>query len=124
MIHLDTHVVVWLYQGDLSRFPVPVRELLEQESLAISPVVLLEMAYLHEIGRLRSSPGDILSYLHETLGLEQDASSFPAVMARAIGQSWTRDPFDRIIVAQAIAAGVVLVTKDESILAHFSSAHW
>jgi PIN domain nuclease of toxin-antitoxin system len=62
MFHLDTHVVVWLYQGEVGRFPGPVLELLESETLAISPIVLLEMAYLKEIGRLRTTAGGIRSH--------------------------------------------------------------
>ncbi|MEW5815873.1 MAG: PIN domain-containing protein [Spirochaetota bacterium] len=124
MIHLDTHVVVWLYQGELDRFPGSVLAVLENETLAISPIVLLEMVYLGEIGRLRATAGDILTYLHEAIGLEQDPSPFAAVVARALGQTWTRDPFDRIIVAQAIAAGAELVTKDEAIRSHYPSARW
>lgn len=124
MIHLDTHVVVWLYQGEISRFPHSVLEILERETLAISPIVLLEMVYLGEIGRLRVTAGEILAYLHEAVGLEQDPTPFSAVVARAVGQTWTRDPFDRIIVAQAIAAGTVLLTKDETIRSHYSSARW
>ena len=124
MIHLDTHVVVWLYQGELGRFPDPVLEILENETLAISPIVLLEMVYLREIGRLRATAGEILTYLHEAIGLEQDPSHFADVVARAIGQTWTCDLFDRIIVAQAIAAGAELVTKDETIRSHYPSARW
>ena len=124
MIHLDTHVAVWLCQGELDCFPGPVIEILETESLAISPIVLLEMVYLREIGRLYATAGEILTYLHETVGLEQDPSPFAAVVARALGQTWTRDPFDQIIVAQAIAAGAELVTKNETIRSHCPSARW
>jgi PIN domain nuclease of toxin-antitoxin system len=124
VIHLDTHVVVWLYQGETDRFPESVRATLDSEPLAISPIVLLEMAYLHEIGRIRTSAGEILAYLHEAIGLEQDPTPFSAVMARSPGQTWTRDPFDRIITAQAIGAGAGLVTRDEEIRRHCSFARW
>lgn len=124
MIHLDTHVVVWLYQGAAERFPASVRATLDTEPLAISPIVLLEMAYLQEIGRIRASAGEIFAYLHEAIGLDQDPTSFSAVVARSLGQTWTRDPFDRIIVAQSIAAGVGLLTRDEEIRRHFSFAVW
>ena len=38
--------------------------------------------------------------------------------------SWTRDPFDRLIVAQASLAGAPLVTKDRMIRKHFAKAAW
>jgi PIN domain nuclease of toxin-antitoxin system len=49
---------------------------------------------------------------------------FGAVAAGAIEQRWTRDPFDRLIVAQAELAGAELVTKDQSIRTHYRGARW
>ena len=43
MIFLDTHVVIWLYAGEVERFPRRVQSRLESEALFISPIVLLEM---------------------------------------------------------------------------------
>jgi len=37
---------------------------------------------------------------------------------------WTRDPFDRLISAQAIATRTTLVTKDRTIRQHVSLAWW
>jgi len=38
--------------------------------------------------------------------------------------SWTRDPFDRVITAQAATDGSSLITKDEIILHHYENAVW
>jgi PIN domain nuclease of toxin-antitoxin system len=37
---------------------------------------------------------------------------------------WTRDPFDRMIAAQAIVADAPLVTADRTILEHLPQATW
>jgi PIN domain nuclease of toxin-antitoxin system len=37
---------------------------------------------------------------------------------------WTRDPFDRMISAQAIVAGAPLLTADRTILANLPLATW
>jgi PIN domain nuclease of toxin-antitoxin system len=37
--HLDTHVVVWLYAGEVERFPDAARAALERDTLAVSPAV-------------------------------------------------------------------------------------
>jgi hypothetical protein len=50
-----------------------------------------------EIGYLRATAGEILTHPHEAMDPEQDPSPFAAVVARAPGETWTRDPFDRII---------------------------
>ena len=39
-------------------------------------------------------------------------------------QSWTRDPFDRIIVAQAALRRTSLITKDAVIRADYNRALW
>ena len=52
MIHLDTHVVVWLYTGEIERLSDAAVEALEAEELIVSPMVQLELTFLHEIGRL------------------------------------------------------------------------
>jgi acetylornithine deacetylase/succinyl-diaminopimelate desuccinylase-like protein len=38
--------------------------------------------------------------------------------------AWTRDPFDRLIVANAMADGATLITADRVILRHFDQAIW
>jgi PIN domain nuclease of toxin-antitoxin system len=41
-----------------------------------------------------------------------------------VKQSWTRDPFDRLIVGQASANGAVLVTKDAGIRQNYKQSIW
>ena len=49
---------------------------------------------------------------------------FRDVAMEALQEKWTRDPFDRLIVANAKAAGAPLVTKDEHIRKHYRRAIW
>jgi PIN domain nuclease of toxin-antitoxin system len=122
-MHLDTHVVVWLHDGQRQRIPEAAQQLLDTEPLAISPIVELEIAYLFEIGRISYPPDVVLADL-APLDLSVSASPFSSVVRAAIGLRWTRDPFDRIIVAQAIVDGVPLLTADKTILAHLGLAVW
>lgn len=124
MIHLDTHVVVWLYDAGASRMPRSVLEALKPSPLGYSPMVRLEIDYLHEIKRLSVPSEVILASLGATLGLAVDLTPFPVVAAHAARQSWTRDPFDRSIVGQALAASARLATADSRILGHFADAFW
>ncbi|HET8638953.1 MAG TPA: type II toxin-antitoxin system VapC family toxin [Solirubrobacterales bacterium] len=124
MILLDTHVVGWLYGGADQRIPKRVRELIESEQLFVSPVVELELAYLHEIGRV-SEPATVpLRALRQSIGLQIADTSLAAVAQTAVELSWTRDPFDRLIAAQAIVAGAPLLTADRTILDHLPLASW
>lgn len=124
MIHLDTHAVVWLYAGDLTRFPAGARKRLEREELRISPMVALELEYLHEVGRIAEGAAAVLQDLEHKLGLAQDDGHFAAVVTAARTLTWTRDPFDRMIVGNAAVAGANLMTKDRNIRQHYRQAVW
>lgn len=124
MMFLDTHVVVWLYAGEVSRFPSKARNRIDREVLFISPMVQLEIQFLNELGRLIDSPSLMLKELEKSLGLTLSADSFENVVLAAMRQTWTRDPFDRLIVAQAQLQSAPLLTKDEAIRKHYREALW
>jgi PIN domain nuclease of toxin-antitoxin system len=124
VIYLDTHVVVWLYAGEHNRFARTARRLIETEPLLISPVLLLELALLEETGRIRARAQTIITELQELVALSICDLPFAEVSIASLQQKWTRDPFDRLIVAQAFARGVRLITKDRFIRRHFKNAVW
>jgi PIN domain nuclease of toxin-antitoxin system len=124
MIHLDTHAVIWLYERRLDAFPVRLRQRMDVRRPLVSPMVRLELALLHQVGRLVPTAEEVLADLHERADLGVAESSFDRVAAIACGFSWTRDPFDRLIAAHAQADDVPLVTKDATILANCRVAIW
>ncbi len=124
MIHLDTHVVVWLFAGDLGHFPPPVLERLEAEDLEISPMVVLELEYLFEIGRISVGGEAVLRDLEPRIGLKLCQEPLQEIIFAALARRWTRDPIDRIIASQAEIAGVKLLTKDEALRDHEDHALW
>jgi PIN domain nuclease of toxin-antitoxin system len=124
VIHLDTHVVAWLYAGRVDLLPSVTRTLLDAKDLAISPMVILELNYLKEIGRTNESGKTVVDDLAARIGLMISNTPFLQIIAAARELSWTRDPFDRIIVGHAIADDCKLITADASIAASFSGAFW
>jgi PIN domain nuclease of toxin-antitoxin system len=124
MIYLDTHVVVWLYAKELVRFTRKGRSRLEAEEAHVSPIVRLELGSLREIGKITVEPSRILDSLARSLGLSECRISFADVVAESLDLAWTRDPFDRLIVAQSLAGGGDLLTKDRNLLKHVSQAFW
>lgn len=124
MIYLDTHVVLWLYAPRLELLTARVRRLLEREELGISPMVLLELDCLRETGRVQAGSETILRSLQANVGLRVCDIPFARIVQAASQQTWTRDPFDGIIVGHAAAAKRQLVTKDPTILQNFSGAVW
>jgi hypothetical protein len=70
---------------------------IEESELRISPIVQPPRALLSQ------------------LGLKLCSHPFPAIVQTALFETWTRDPFDRMIVAQAWSNGYApLVTSDGS----------
>jgi PIN domain nuclease of toxin-antitoxin system len=124
MIYLDTHVAVWLAAGEIARIPPQARRLINESDLALSPMVLLEMQFLKEVGRLAVSSNEILAILTHALHITVCPLPFDRVIRAALEQAWTRDPFDRLIVGQAKAANATLITKDLGIIANYRKAFW
>ncbi|AFY79951.1 type II toxin-antitoxin system VapC family toxin [Oscillatoria acuminata] len=124
MIYLDTHVVVWLYAGLTDKFSDLAKSLINAQTPYISPMVRLELKYLYEIGRIGELPDLIIADLSHVLGLKICQEDFNQVIGYSLGLDWTRDPFDRLIVAQAALNGNILLTKDTKILANYAQAKW
>ena len=122
--YLDTHVAVWLYAGRVEEFSPAVLAEVESAELRISPIVLLEIRLLQEIGRIDAGPDDILNVLRRDIGLTVCAIAFPDVVLASFAESWTRDPFDRLIVAHAKAGKGKLISKDRKIRLAFNRALW
>lgn len=124
-LYLDTHILVWLYQDGAARLtPQGMRAVEAAEQLLISPMVELELTYLHEIARINCPAMTILDSLRRDIGLETCKQPFAAVIGAALALEWTRDPFDRIIVAQAAHRESPLLTADQNIRGHYTAALW
>lgn len=125
VIYLDTHVVAWLHgSGDRLLSPGAVRRIEGADEIRISPMVRLELQYLYEIGRVGQPATIALDALQAALGLRVCDAPFPAVARAAEGETWTRDPFDRMIVAQAALREAPLLTKDRILHQHYDRAVW
>src|SRR3989339_1272979 len=119
-LYLDTHIVVWLRQKELEKFSKRAWDAIENaHTLLISPMVMMELKYLQEIGRLTDTPYNIFGDLNAMIDLRVDEVEMFDVIKKSLSLEWTRDPFDRLIVANAMARDYPLLTKDEKILTHF-----
>lgn len=124
VIYLDTHVVVWLYAALTDKLSNKAIEAIEDNQLLISPMVQLELQYWKEIDRITANCALIIENLNCSLGLKICDQSFIHTVTEAIDLSWTRDPFDRLIVAQSHARKIPLLTKDQNILKNSTLAFW
>ena len=124
MIYLDTHVVVWLYTGLVEKFNQPVKDLVNEHELYVCPVVRLELQYLYEIQRITDDANAIIADLSMRMGLKVCDKDINTIVSKAVTFSWTRDPFDRLIVANAGLNDNILISKDQNILDHYPNARW
>jgi len=125
VIYLDTHVAAWLYATGPAALSIPAAELIAaSDDVRVSPMVRLELQHLYEIGRVAEPAAAVIDALTAALGLTVCTASFPRVVHEAEKMAWTRDPFDRLIVAQAAIHAAPLVTKDATLHASYPGAVW
>ena len=121
---LDTHAAIFLWEGRAEIFGRSSRELLEQSALFVSPLVRLELGFLKECGKLKVEPDHLLGSLVTDFGVTMTSDPVDALVPHAMGLAWTRDPFDRLLVATALLHQAPLVTRDTRIHANFAGAVW
>ncbi len=124
MIYLDTHIVVWYHANLKQRFSEPIQTLMNQHDWYISPIVRLELQYLYEIDRISPTADTIIDALYKRVGLTICTKPFNDVIPVANQLTWTRDPFDRLLVAYASLNKDILITSDQKIRDNYGNAQW
>ncbi len=116
VVYLDTHIVCWLYEGLVEKFSRIETEAINAGQLLVSPMVVLELQYLYEVGKILHGPDGILPTLITDIGLQVSTTAFASIAEHACSLSWTRDPFDRLIVAEVLLLPQAqLITRDRLI---------
>lgn len=124
MIYLDTHVVVWLYAGMLDRLSEEATQHIQNQPLFISPMIILELQFLYEIKRISHLPEIIVKDLESRIGLTECNARLAEVVDVGKNYTWTRDPFDRLIVANAALRNARLISKDNIVREHYNLTVW
>jgi PIN domain nuclease of toxin-antitoxin system len=121
---LDTNVVVWLLLGDRdSVSPAAAQALLDPgNAVSLSAVSVWEIAIKRSLGKLRIEPG-----WAKALGrLDFESMPVTALHAQHVEQlPWHhRDPFDRLLVAQAATEDHTLVSADSRLADYGVEVLW
>lgn len=113
---LDTHVVLWQLSGERALGSHARAALGSATELRFSVVSFAEIGIKVAVGKLEV-PGDFQATVERsgvrTLGLTADHGLQVGVLPVL-----HRDPFDRLLIAQARAEGLTFVTADERIAAY------
>ncbi|PLX79143.1 MAG: PIN domain nuclease [Desulfuromonas sp.] len=111
---LDTHVLLW-WLSDAQQLGPRCREILAdpRNEVYVSAATTWEISIKITMGKLQA-PEDMDSIVEDEGFSKLPISLFHGQLAGSL-PSYHRDPFDRMLIAQAQAEGLILITADENI---------
>jgi PIN domain nuclease of toxin-antitoxin system len=111
---LDTHFLLWvvLKEPRLDEFGW----LEGYRPWGVSPVSFLEVQFLAEVGRLEVRQPEFMEAVAGDGRFVVDEVPLLPLVRKAVETGWTRDPFDRLLVAHSSARRVPFCTLDRHIL--------
>jgi PIN domain nuclease of toxin-antitoxin system len=113
---LDTHFLIWLVLGSdrIGEFPW----LGAYRPWGVSPIALLEIQFLSEIGRLTVKNPAFVDALSRDERFLVDEVPLAPLIRHALPLEWTRDPFDRLLSAHSLTRRLPLCTVDQGMMEH------
>jgi PIN domain nuclease of toxin-antitoxin system len=130
LLLLDTHVLVWLFEGNPKMGPVArsiIQETADQDGALVSAITPWEIGLLVSKGRLQLGT-DVMEWISRALAkpgvrlspLEVEI----AVASTRLPFGMHADPADRLLVATARHLGATLVTADGALLELAKQGHF
>jgi PIN domain nuclease of toxin-antitoxin system len=128
---LDTCTFIWLISAP-DRVPTETRTFLERdaESVLVSTASVWELSIKRKLGKvteIASLARDLTAFVHEALGTylfeELRIGTSHAVLAGDLPLHH-RDPFDRMLVAQALVEDLILVSPDHAFDPYQATRRW
>ena len=123
---LDTHIWIWLLEDPSKIAPPALRQLETADTLTLSAASVWEIAIKTELGKLsmKASPEAVRAEILRVI----QATELPIQSAHALDAARLpklhKDPFDRILVAQARVEHMVLGTADEAVRQYGGAVLW
>jgi PIN domain nuclease of toxin-antitoxin system len=119
---LDTHALIW-YADDAPQLPPLVRQLLDDPAVErlVSAVSFWEIATLVSLGRLAVQP-NLAAWFAAVKS--NDFQALPILDAHLLTYAALpqvkdhRDPFDRLLIAQALSENLTLISRDGKFAAY------
>ena len=124
---LDTHVFLWMAAAP-DQLSTEIRELVRQKSnrLHLSAASGWEIALLQNLGRIKlpDEPRRFIPEAIQHLQIVPLPIGFSTAIAAAALPLIHRDPFDRIIIAEAIKENMIVLTKDNQFKEYDVQSAW
>ena len=109
-ILLDTHLVLWALAAP-ERLPDAAHRLIERADVYVSAASIWEISIKTSLGKLSADPREVLAALDPAGFLPLPISAEHAARVADLPPVH-RDPFDRLLVAQALCEPMRLLTMD------------
>jgi PIN domain nuclease of toxin-antitoxin system len=108
---LDTQIVYWNFY-EPKNLPKPVPQLMaDAEAVFVSAVSIWEIAIKVRIGKMKANPKRIVQFLGAAGFIELPVFSRHTVLVAELPMHHA-DPFDRMLIAQAMSEPLHLLTAD------------
>jgi PIN domain nuclease of toxin-antitoxin system len=110
---LDTHLLLWAL-ADPARLPAEARRLVDRADVYVSAASIWEISIKAALGKLSADPREVVAALEPAGFLPLPISVEHAARVASL-PPLHRDPFDRLLVAQALAEPMRLLTTDATL---------
>jgi PIN domain nuclease of toxin-antitoxin system len=118
ILAVDAHALLWAFLGDKGQLTATARRMLADPAndVVVSAATIWEIEIKRAAGRLEA-PGDLLGMVDATRFDVVPVLGVDAVAAATLPLHH-RDPFDRMLIAQAMRLDAVVVTRDRAFAAY------
>ena len=111
---IDTHIFLWAMSGDKQLTKKAEAIMLSAEAVFVSAASIWEIAIKSGIGKLDADVNELVARMEEAGFRELPVTAAHAAVVRNLPDIH-RDPFDRMLVAQAITEPLRLLTDDDTV---------
>jgi PIN domain nuclease of toxin-antitoxin system len=119
---LDTHVFMWCVTGNRQLSKAAKTTILEADSVYVSSASIWELAIKVRIGKLNINIEQLKESIAESEFLELPVSAQHAAKVAYLPMIH-RDPFDRLLIAQAICEPLIFLTADVALKSYSNLVH-
>jgi PIN domain nuclease of toxin-antitoxin system len=120
---LDTHALLWWVTDD-QRLSPTARDAIRTADVAVSVASLWEIEIKRGLGRIEADLGALVREISQTDGFRILQIRPTHVLTLGELPQLHKDPFDRMLVAQAVRDGRALVTRDTALAAYPVDVVW
>jgi PIN domain nuclease of toxin-antitoxin system len=110
---LDTHLLLWAL-GQPGKLSAAARKQIEKAEVYISAASIWEISIKAALGKLKANPAEILDAVEPAGFIHLDITGEHAAKTIELPPHH-KDPFDRMLVAQASFEPMILLTNDEAL---------